>query len=79
MAGVAINGGMRAGQRKTTIVLLYLLHRNLPSTNRVALLAVRSELSLVDVGVAILAALADAGKYRLDVTLGALDRLVHTP
>ena len=32
----------------------------------------------MDVGVAILAALTDAGKYRFDMTFGAGDRLVHS-
>src|SRR5215469_17730093 len=44
-----------------------------------ALFAVCSQLALVDVSVAILAVLSNAGKYRPDVTLGAGDRLMHAP
>ena len=42
VAGVACDGRVGAGQRKTVIMLLDLLNRNLPSADRVALLAVRS-------------------------------------
>lgn len=44
-----------------------------------ALCAVRSQLPLVDVGVAILAVLSDIGEDWPDVTFGARDRGVHTP
>ena len=42
VAGVACDGGVGSGQRKAVIVLLDLLHRNLPSADRVALLAIGS-------------------------------------
>jgi len=42
VAGIAVDGGVRSGQRETIIVLLNLLHRDLPSPNRVALFAVRA-------------------------------------
>ena len=70
---------MCAGQRKAIVVLLHFPNGNLPSANAMALFAVCSQLALVDVGVAILAALSNAGKYRPDVTLGAGDRLMHSP
>lgn len=41
VAGIAIHGGVPASQRKTVVVLLNLLHRNLPASDRVALLTVR--------------------------------------
>src|SRR5215472_1697113 len=44
-----------------------------------ALLAVCSQLSLVDVGVAILAVLSDIGEHWPDVTFGARNRCVHVP
>jgi len=44
-----------------------------------ALLAARPQLALVDVGMAILAALADIGKFRLYMTFSARNRCVHTP
>ena len=43
-----------------------------------ALRAVRSQLALVDVGVAILAALSNIGEYGFDVTFSTRDRCVHT-
>ena len=42
VAGVACDGRVGSGQRKAVIVLLDLLHRNLPSADRVALLAIGS-------------------------------------
>jgi len=44
-----------------------------------ALLAARSQLALVDVGMAILAALSDIGKDRLYMTFSAPDRGMHAP
>ena len=49
----------------------------MPSPNGVASLAIGSQLALVDVGVAILAALANIGEYGPDVTCGAGNRRVH--
>ena len=59
VTGVAIQGGMSPGQRKAVVVLLHLLHRDLPSTNGVAPFAVRSQLPLVNIGVAVLATLSN--------------------
>ena len=77
VAGIAIDGCVGSGQREAVVVLLHLLNRNLPSADGVALLAVGAELTLVNVGMAVLAALADAGEYRLHVTLYAGHRGVH--
>ena len=77
MTGVAVDGGVRPGQREPVIVLLDLLDRHLPTANRVALFAVRSQLPLVNVRMAVLAALPDAGEHGLYVTLNAGHRLVH--
>ena len=71
VTGVTIDGRMRTGEWEAIVVLLNLLDRHLPSPDRVALFAVRSELALVNVRMAILAALADAGEHRLDVALHA--------
>src|SRR5579872_1978503 len=79
MARVAVHGSMRASQWESVVVLLHLLDRDLPSANGVALFAVRAQLTPMDIGVAILASLADIAEYRLDVTLRATDRRVHTP
>ncbi len=52
---------------------------DLPSAHGVALLTVCTELAFVDIGMAILAALSDVGKYGPDVTFRAGDRGMHTP
>ena len=79
VAGIAIHRGVRARQRETVVVLLNLLDRNLPSADGVALLAIRTQLTLVNVGVTVLAALPDVGKHRLDVALRARHILVQAP
>ena len=79
VAGVAIYRGVGAHQGKAVIVLLYLASGDLPSANRVALLAVCSQLALVNVGMAVLTALSDVGEYRLDVTLRTRDGRMHAP
>ncbi len=71
MARIAIYGCMGSGQRKTIIVLLDLLDRNLPSAHGVTLLAIRSELALVYVGMAVLTTLPHVRKDRLRVALHA--------
>ncbi len=77
MAGIATHGGVRPGQRKAVVVLLNLLYGNLPSTHRVALFAIRAELALVNIGMAILASLPDVRKHGLHVTLRTRHGLVH--
>ena len=71
VTGVAVDGRMRPRQRKAVVVLLNLLDRNLPSPDGVTLLAIGSQLPLVNVGVTVLASLSDIAEYRLDVTLDA--------
>ena len=71
VAGIAIDGGVGSGQRKAVIVLLHLLDGNIPPAHGVTLLTIGAELALVNVGMAILAALADVGEDRLGVALGA--------
>ena len=78
VAGIAIYGRMRARQREAVVMLLHLLYRDLPSANRVAPFAVRSQLPLMNVGVAVLAALSNAGEHWLDVALRAGNGRVHS-
>ena len=78
VAGITLDGGMGPGQGKAVVVPLHLLNIDVPTFHGVALLAVGTELALVDVGVAILAALAHIGENHLHVTLGAGHRFVHT-
>jgi hypothetical protein len=68
---------MRPGQRKAVVVLLDLLDRHLPTAHGVALFAIRSQLPLVNVRMAVLASLPDVREYGLHVTLDAGHRLVH--
>lgn len=77
VAGIAVHRGVGAGQHEAVVVLLDLLNRDLPSTDRMTLLAVSSQLPLVNVGMAILAALSHIGENGFDVTLRASDGLVH--
>jgi hypothetical protein len=73
----ALHSGVRPQQREAVLVILYLLDGNIPALNRVTLGAVRAHFSLVDVGVAILAILANIGEDRFDVALRALHLFVH--
>ena len=78
MAGVAIYSRMRSSQRDAVIVLLHLLDRDLPSADGMTLFAIRSELTFVDVSVAILTTLSDVSENGLRVALDAGDSGVHS-
>jgi len=77
MARIAVHRRVCPGQREPIVVLLHLLNRDLPAANGVALLAVRSQLALVNVGVAVLAAQPHVAEHRLHVTLCAGNGLMH--
>jgi hypothetical protein len=77
MAGITLQGGVRTDQGEPVLVVLYGLDGNIPALDRVALLAIRTHLALVDVGVAIGASGAYIGKDRLGVALRASHVLVH--
>ena len=77
VAGIAVDCGMSPRQRKAIIVLLDLLYGNLPSQDGMALLAIRPQLTSVNVRVAVLATLPHVGEYRLDVALRAGDCAMH--
>lgn len=77
MADIAVYRSVRPSQRKAVVVLLHLLNGDLPSPDGVALLAIDSQLPLVNVGVTILATVSNVGKNRPDVTFRATHRLVH--
>jgi len=77
VAGIAVDRSVRPSQRKSVVMLLYVLNGDLPSTDGVTLLAVRAQLPLVNVGVAILAALSNVSENRPDVTFSATHRLMH--
>lgn len=77
VAGLAIQGRMRAHQRETVLVLVDLLDRNLPSLHCMALIAGGAELPLVDIRVAVRAFLTYIGKNWLGMALGAGHAFVH--
>ena len=77
VAGITVDRGVGTGQREAIVVLLHIFNSDSPSANRVALLAIRAQLTLVNVGMAILAALTDIGENHLHVTLGASHGRVH--
>ena len=58
-------------------MLLNLPNGDLPATDRVALLAVRSQLALVNVGMTILTTLSNVGENQPNVTFSAAHGLVH--
>jgi hypothetical protein len=80
VAILALHGGVRAEQRETILVILYLLRGNRPPLYRVALLAVRSHLPAVHIAglVAIRASLAHVRKHRLHVAGNTLHFFVHS-
>ncbi len=78
MAGRTVKRGMRSRQREAVLVLIDLLHGNLPSLDGVALFARRAKLALMNIRVAVGAFLADLGEYRFGMALGASHLLVHS-
>jgi len=68
---------VRAQQGKAVLVIIDLLYGDLPALHGVTLRAVRPHFSLVNIGVTILAILADICKHGLGVALYALHFLVH--
>lgn len=78
VAGIAIDGSVRAGQREAIIVLLNILGRHSPSADSVALLTICAQLALMNIGMAVLAARAHIAENRFDVALRTSHILVHT-
>ena len=78
VAGVAIDRSMSACQRESVVMLLHVFDRNLPAPNGVALLAIGSELALMDVCVAVLTTSTDIRKDHLYVAGSARHGRVHT-
>ena len=65
-------------QREAVLVVLHLLHGDVPTLYRVTLRAIRAHLALVHVGVAVFAILGHVGENRFDVALHALHFFVHS-
>ena len=74
---VALDSRMSAEEREAVLVVTHLLDGDVPSLHRMALCAVRTHLSPMDVRMAIGAILANVGKDRLDVAGHAFHLLVH--
>ena len=77
VAGIAVDRSVGARQREPVVVLLNILDRDLPSPHRMALFAVRAQLALVNIGMAVLAALTNIRENHLHVARGAGDGSVH--
>ncbi len=71
MTSVAGQSGVSADQGEPVLVLLDVLDGNLPAFDRMAFLAVGSELSAVDIGVAVSARVANVRKHQFGVALSA--------
>ncbi len=78
MTGIALQDGVRPNQREAVKVLARLLYRDLPTSYRVALFAIRCKLALVNIGVAIRALGPNIREDRAGMALHARDLLVHT-
>jgi len=74
---VAIDHRVGTHQRKAVIVLLYISNRNLPAADSVALLAICSQLALVNVSMAILAVFSNVGENRPGMAFGTCNRPVQ--
>lgn len=78
VAILALHSGMSAKKREAILVIVDLLYGNLPTLDGVALRAIRTHLSLVNISVAILAGLTYIGEYRLGMALRARHLLMQT-
>src|SRR5436853_7418076 len=77
MTGVAIHGSVRTEQGKAVLVLVDIVDRNLPASNSVAQVTLSSVFPAVDVGVTILAGVANLGEKPLDVAFLARHLRFH--
>jgi len=77
VAGIAVDRRVGTGQREAVVVLLNVFNSDGPSADAVALLAISTQLAFVNISVAVLAALADAGENHFDVALSARYTRVH--
>ena len=77
MARIAFHGGMRANEGKAILVALNLLHGDHPPFNGVTGFAIGSQLTFMNVGVAVGTLGAYVGEDGLGVASGAAYALVH--
>jgi len=79
MARIAIQRRVRPNQRETIHVLIDLLNGDVPALHRVALLAVRAHLPLVNIRVTSGALRSYVGENQLGMALRAAHAFVHAP
>jgi len=79
VAGITLQRGMGSDQREPVLMLLNLADCHPPSVHRMALLASRSKLPPVDVGMAVRAFRTDLRKDQVGVALATCNLLVHPP
>jgi len=77
VAIVTLDSRVRTQQREAVLVVLELLHSDVPALYGVTFRAVRAHFSLVHVRVTVLAVLSHLGKDRLDMALRTLHLLMH--
>jgi len=75
---IALDRSVGSQQRKAVLVILHLLHRDIPSLHGVTLGAIRPHLPAVNVRVTICAILPHIREHGLDVALHAVHFLVHS-
>jgi len=78
MTGITVDYRMCANERKTVLMLVDRLHRNLPSINVVALLAVGAHLAAMDISVAISTTQSHVRKHRTGMARRTRNALVHS-
>ena len=78
MTVFALQGCVRSQQREAVLVILDLLHGDIPALNGVTLRTIRAHLSLVHVDMTVLAIFPDIGENGFHVALRALHFFMHT-
>ena len=78
VAVFALQSCVRSEQRETILVILYLLHRNIPPLDGVAIRTIRAHLILVHIDVAVLTIFSHVREDRFHVALAALDFFMHS-
>ena len=78
VAGIAIHGSVSAGQRKAVVMILDLLDGNAPPAYRMALRAIRTQLALMNIRVAVLALVTYVIEHELYVARRTGNTDVHS-
>ena len=78
VTALALQGSMSSDKREPVLMAIYILHDFTPSANTMALLAVASELTAMDIRVAISALGSDSRKNQRGMTLSAVQICMHS-